>query len=173
MALRQEEEQLQNPTFHLNGLYREEERFEDDSGDDGFKEKSQNCDDHSMRRPSISDLCRDCEDDELVSLMLKEEQCSVCYRDLKEDVFLMAARAEAVWFTSSLRFQRDKPWMTQLITFACLSLAAKVEETRVPLLLDLQVEVSKSKYLFEVMMIQKVELLVLSTQLEMDGCLVE
>ncbi|XP_057947788.1 cyclin-D3-2 [Malania oleifera] len=188
MALRQEEEQLQNPPFHLDGLYCEEERFEDDSGDDGFGEKSQNCDDHSVRRPSISDLCRECEDDELVSLMLKEEQCSVCYGDLKEDAFLMAARAEAVWwmlrvndhygfsaltavlavnyfdrFMSSLRFQRDKPWMTQLIAVACLSLAAKVEETRVPLLLDLQVEVSKSKYLFEAKTIQKVELLVLST----------
>ena len=40
---------------------------------------------------------------------------------------------------SSLHFQRDKPWMIQLAAVTCLSLAAKVEETQVPLLLDLQV----------------------------------
>lgn len=42
-------------------------------------------------------------------------------------------------FLSSLSFQRDKPWMIQLVAVTCLSLAAKVEETQVPLLLDLQV----------------------------------
>lgn len=35
--------------------------------------------------------------------------------------------------------REKKPWMTQLASVACLSLAAKVEETQVPLLLDLQV----------------------------------
>ncbi|KAK9286253.1 hypothetical protein L1049_014640 [Liquidambar formosana] len=63
-------------------------------------------------------------------------------------------------FLSSLRFQRDKPWMIQLAAVTCLSLAAKVEETDVPLLLDLQVE---TKYVFEAKTIQKMELLVLST----------
>lgn len=33
----------------------------------------------------------------------------------------------------------NKPWMTQLAAVTCLSLAAKVEETQVPLLLDFQV----------------------------------
>lgn len=42
-------------------------------------------------------------------------------------------------FITSLKFQKDKPWMTQLTAVACLSLAAKMEETHVPLLLDLQV----------------------------------
>ncbi|PIA27132.1 hypothetical protein AQUCO_08300073v1 [Aquilegia coerulea] len=64
-------------------------------------------------------------------------------------------------FMSSLRFQRDKPWMTQLASVACLSVAAKVEETQVPLLLDLQVE--ETKYVFEAKTIQRMELLVLST----------
>jgi len=42
-------------------------------------------------------------------------------------------------FLLSSRFQNDKPWLTQLVAVACLSLAAKVEETHVPLFVDLQV----------------------------------
>ncbi|KAI4389524.1 hypothetical protein MLD38_001741 [Melastoma candidum] len=53
-----------------------------------------------------------------------------------------------------------QPWMPQLTGVACLSLAAKVEETQVPLLLDLQVE--ESRYVFEAKTVQKMELLVLS-----------
>ncbi|XP_059652615.1 cyclin-D3-2-like [Cornus florida] len=63
-------------------------------------------------------------------------------------------------FKSSFCFQRDKPWMSQLAAVACLSLAAKVEETQVPPLLNLQVE--GSKYVFEAKTIQRKELLVLS-----------
>ncbi|XLR53872.1 hypothetical protein S83_004544, partial [Arachis hypogaea] len=46
---------------------------------------------------------------------------------LQEDRFLL-----------SFHFQREKPWMIQLASVTCISLAAKVEETQVPLLLDLQ-----------------------------------
>jgi len=35
--------------------------------------------------------------------------------------------------------QKGKAWMMQLLAVACLSLAAKLEETEVPLSLDLQV----------------------------------
>lgn len=42
-------------------------------------------------------------------------------------------------FLFTFRFQNDKPWLTQLVAVACLSLAAKVEETHVPLFVDLQV----------------------------------
>lgn len=46
-------------------------------------------------------------------------------------------------FLLGLQFWRDdmpmKPWMLQLAAVACISLAAKVAETHVPLLLDLQV----------------------------------
>ncbi|KAK9163823.1 hypothetical protein Syun_004725 [Stephania yunnanensis] len=64
-------------------------------------------------------------------------------------------------FITSRHFQQDKPWMTQLVAVACLSLAAKVEETHVPLLLDLQVE--ERKCVFEAKTIQRMELVVLST----------
>ncbi|KAL3614244.1 cyclin [Castilleja foliolosa] len=65
-------------------------------------------------------------------------------------------------FLFTLCFQKDdkQPWMMQLLAVTCLSLAAKVEETHVPLLLDLQVE--DAKYLFEAKTIQRMELLVLS-----------
>ncbi|KAH9314992.1 hypothetical protein KI387_023619, partial [Taxus chinensis] len=64
-------------------------------------------------------------------------------------------------FLSTNQLQDDKPWMTQLAAVTCLSLAAKVEETEVPLLLDLQVE--EAKYIFESCTIQRMELLVLSS----------
>ncbi|KAM1426976.1 hypothetical protein ACFX11_019344 [Malus domestica] len=57
-------------------------------------------------------------------------------------------------FIASRSFQRGKQWMSQLAAITCILLAAKVEETHVPLLLDLQVE--ETKYVFGM------ELLVLS-----------
>ena len=35
--------------------------------------------------------------------------------------------------------QKGKAWMTQLLSVACFSIAAKIEETDAPLILDLQV----------------------------------
>ena len=103
------------------------------------------------------------EDDELVSLLSKENQ-NERNKTLQTNPSLARARREAVeWmlkvighysfnaltatlavdyldrFLCSFSCQREKPWMTQLTAVACLSLAAKVEETQVPLLLDLQV----------------------------------
>ncbi|WOK98257.1 hypothetical protein Cni_G06967 [Canna indica] len=69
-----------------------------------------------------------------------------------------------------LRLQDDKPWMGRLAAVACLSLAAKVEETDVPLLVDLQVPPSveaavpeEGGYVFDPKTIRRMELLVLST----------
>ncbi|KAJ4835110.1 hypothetical protein Tsubulata_020162 [Turnera subulata] len=129
------------------------------------------------------------EDDELVSLFSKEQDQAALLsnvNNVKTDHVLSMARQEAVeWmlkvnahhgfsvltsilgihyldmFLTSSRYQRDKPWMIQLVAVTCLSLAAKVEETDVPLLLDLQVE--DAKYVFEAKTIQRMELLVLST----------
>ncbi|XP_078443684.1 cyclin-D3-3-like [Wolffia australiana] len=55
----------------------------------------------------------------------------------------------------------QQPWMAQLSAVACLSLAAKMEEIRVPLLLDLQAE--DAKFVFEPRTVQRMELLVLSS----------
>ncbi|KAL9166196.1 hypothetical protein ABFS82_05G013700 [Erythranthe guttata] len=50
-------------------------------------------------------------------------------------------------------------WPLQLLSVACLSLAAKMEEPLVPLLFNLQVE--DAKFIFEARTIQRMELLVL------------
>ncbi|XP_031481815.1 cyclin-D3-1-like isoform X2 [Nymphaea colorata] len=129
------------------------------------------------------------ERDELVSLASKEKSQKRLRLDyiesLRNDNLFASTRKEAVeWilsviahysftthtavlsvnfldrFLSTLQFQGEKPWMTQLAAVACLSLGAKVEETQVPFLLDLQVE--ETKYVFEAKTIQRMELLVLS-----------
>ncbi|KAF5740167.1 cyclin-D3-1-like [Tripterygium wilfordii] len=62
-------------------------------------------------------------------------------------------------FLSSYELPKGKPWMMQLLAVACLSLAAKLDETEVPLSLDLQM--GDAKYIFEARTIQRMELLVL------------
>ncbi|KAF3445996.1 hypothetical protein FNV43_RR11174 [Rhamnella rubrinervis] len=64
-------------------------------------------------------------------------------------------------FLSAYELPKSKAWTMQLLAVACLSLAAKMEETEVPLSLDLQV--GELKYVFEARTIQRMELLVLST----------
>ncbi|KAG2316891.1 hypothetical protein Bca52824_020013 [Brassica carinata] len=54
----------------------------------------------------------------------------------------------------------DKAWTVQLLAVACLSLAAKVEETEVPSLIDLQV--GDPQFVFEAKSVQRMELLVLN-----------
>ncbi|CAN1125165.1 CYCD3-1 [Linum perenne] len=63
------------------------------------------------------------------------------------------------WFIAGPCY--EKPWTIQLVAVGCLFLAAKVEETDVPLLLNLQV-IDETRYLFEAKTIQRVELLILS-----------
>ncbi|XP_062098400.1 cyclin-D3-3-like [Humulus lupulus] len=127
------------------------------------------------------------EDDELISLLAKEKQNEQCNNTLQTNRSLLESRGEAVewilkvvahysfsaltavlavdyldrFLLTSFHVQTEKPWMTQLAAVTCLSLAAKVEEIHVPLLLDFQVE--ESKYLFEAKTIKRMELLVLST----------
>ncbi|CAL9105527.1 unnamed protein product [Musa textilis] len=64
-------------------------------------------------------------------------------------------------FLSNYELPKGKAWMTQLLSVACLSLAAKMEETEVPLCLDFQV--GEANYVFEAKTVQRMELLVLST----------
>lgn len=167
-----------NSPFVIDSLYCSE-----DTGEDHFVEES--CFNKSNPFPILLEQDFLWEDDELSSLLSKEEQNQM-YNCLQTNRNLAVARFTAVdWmlkvtahhsfsaltavlavnyldrFLFSLPFQTDKPWMTQLGAVACLSLAAKVEETQVPLLLDLQVE--ESKYYFEAKTIQRMEILVLST----------
>ncbi|KAI4314406.1 hypothetical protein L6164_027319 [Bauhinia variegata] len=64
-------------------------------------------------------------------------------------------------FLSIYELPRGNGWTVQLLAVACLSIAAKMEETRVPQSVDLQV--GEPKFLFEAKTIQRMELLVLNT----------
>ncbi|XP_057974195.1 cyclin-D3-1-like [Malania oleifera] len=168
----------------LDALYCEEERLEEG------EEESYYSNNTTQLNPELlwerEDLCWEDNEGELECLLSKEEENNRLLGSFGANPSLVGARREAVeWmlkvnayysfsaltallavnyldrFLSSFRFQREKPWMTQLAAVACLSLAAKVEETQVPLLLYLQVE--DAGYVFEAKTIQKMEILVLST----------
>ncbi|KAL2907192.1 Cyclin-D4-1 [Bienertia sinuspersici] len=64
-------------------------------------------------------------------------------------------------FLSSRELPSGKAWAVQLLAVACLSIAAKLEETSVPQSVEFQVE--DPKYVFEGKTIQRMELLVLDT----------
>ncbi|MBA0677729.1 hypothetical protein Goari_019119 [Gossypium aridum] len=176
--------QIPSPLI-LQKLYcEEEESFEDDNGSEICVETVKK----ETFLPSffIENDCFFEQDDELFVLMSKEKQIHHGYIDVNLNKPLVLARKEALGlffkvkehygfnaltmvlavnyfdrFISSLKLQQDNPWTSQLAAVACLSLAAKVEETQVPLLLDLQVE--ESNYVFDSKTIQRTELLVLST----------
>ncbi|GMH14666.1 hypothetical protein Nepgr_016507 [Nepenthes gracilis] len=64
-------------------------------------------------------------------------------------------------FLSVREVPKGKPWAMQLLALACLSIAAKMEETLVPPSMELQV--GDPKFLFEAKTIQRMELMVLGT----------
>jgi len=206
MALEEEEESQNAPFCVLVGLFCEEESE--------FHEQVDLCDESVEKFPflnlGLSDHDMLWDDDELSTLISKQEPC--LYDEILDDEFLVLCREKALdWifkvkshygfnsltallavnyfdrFITSRKFQTDKPWMSQLTALACLSLAAKVEEIRVPFLLDFQVsfslflrfnfvklqifetcvwsfcKVEEARYVFEAKTIQRMELLVLST----------
>ncbi|KAK4800690.1 hypothetical protein SAY86_021177 [Trapa natans] len=63
-------------------------------------------------------------------------------------------------FISSYELPKSKHWMTQLLAVACVSLAAKLEEVKVPLSPDLQVV--ESNCVFEARTVRRMELLVMN-----------
>ncbi|KAF8377657.1 hypothetical protein HHK36_031041 [Tetracentron sinense] len=64
-------------------------------------------------------------------------------------------------FLSTRALPEGNGWPFQLLSVACLSLAAKMEETSVPLLLDLQMFVPR--FLFEPRTVQRMELLIMDS----------
>lgn len=181
---------FQVPTF-ADALYCDEHNFGEDLYDSGLFSKSpvKISDFNEIRDGPLLLSGQDLlwEDEEVVALLCKEgKEVSVNFNYVISNGRLKIVRNEAVaWmlkvvahygfkaltgvlavnyfdrFITSLCFQTDKPWMGQLTAVACLSIAAKVEETEVPLLLDIQIE--GSKYVFEAKTVQRMELLVLST----------
>ncbi|KAB5526654.1 hypothetical protein DKX38_020501 [Salix brachista] len=181
----------QNPTLLYDALYCSEENWVEEVREDCFRDELEGeryCSNNSIKLdtfPILLEQDLSWEDEELSALFAREEQNQLC-KDLETNPSLARARCEAVeWilkvnahysftaltavlavnyldrFLFSVQLQKEKPWMTQLAAVSCLSLAAKVEETQVPLLLDFQVE--DSKYVFEAKTIQRMEILVLST----------
>lgn len=166
MALQCGQGQETNPpsTFLFDALCCPEQQWELHlEEDEGLEEECRYSDDFGD--PPFTVLEQDLfwDDEELISLSSKESP-NPLHESLRAKPALLGARAEAVeWileaqahhgfsvptavlavncldrFLSSLRLDTDKPWMSQLAAVACLSLAAKVEETQVPLLLDIQV----------------------------------
>ncbi|KAF9687537.1 hypothetical protein SADUNF_Sadunf02G0103800 [Salix dunnii] len=181
----------QNPTFLYDGLYCSEENWEKEVSVGYFHDEVKGESFYSIDSnnrisfPVFAEQDLSWEEEELSSLFAKEEQNQL-YKILEINPSLARARSEAVeWilkvnvhyaftavtailavnyldrFLLGVHLEKDKPWMAQLAAVACLSLAAKVEETQVPLLLDFQVE--DSNYVFEAKTIQRMEILVLST----------
>lgn len=162
--------------FHLDSLYCQEPHFDEDIYQThGEHEQFLELNDHFDEE----------NEDGLASLFLKEDNKVVC-DDFFNNPFLVESRRDAVeWilrvvgfysfssltavlainyfdrFVNRFEFSRDKVWMVQLVSVTCLSLAAKMEEVDVPILLDFQVE--EPAYVFEAKTIQRMEVLVLST----------
>ena len=64
------------------------------------------------------------------------------------------------WLIVIVSVQQGKEWSLQLLSVACIAVAAKMEERSVPLLLDLQV--MEPRFLFTAMTVQQMELLVMA-----------
>lgn len=162
----------------IDALYCEEEKWEDDEEatsevDDGKDENSPPLFPLLLLEQDLF-----WEDEDLLSLFSKEDeehQKRQCGPETTTTTYSQARREAVEWilqvnahysfttltavlavnyvdrFLSSLSVQGDeasKPWMVQLVAVTCLSLAAKVEETQVPLLLDLQVRTQHYYYYY-------------------------
>ncbi|XP_073126412.1 cyclin-D3-3-like [Henckelia pumila] len=175
--------QLNQLPLGLDSLYCEEEQW-DDNGEIIERSFFAQGEGESLEPTAFVELLEQ-NDDELRALLHREQENQL-YDGFLEKWCLVKDRREAVeWMLRVVGYysfsgltavlavnyldrflcsinqsHTEKPWMVQLAAVACLSLAAKVEETQVPLLLDLQVD---SKYVFESKTIQRMEILILST----------
>lgn len=173
----------------MDALYCEEETWVDEEDDVGevfqgesfgkYENVGKNASFSSSSPLFVSEHDLFWEDAELVSLFSKETHGNLYNGEIRD------ARGEAVkWilkvhahygftaltavlainyldrFLSSIQFEPKKSWAIRIAAVACVSLAAKIEETQVPLLLELQVQ---ETILFKPKDVQKMELLVLSS----------
>ncbi|XP_049384087.1 cyclin-D3-2-like [Solanum stenotomum] len=191
MVLHLQEQNIepQNPILNFDALLCEEDRLDEGDLGGGYHsdERNQNGVIENVKKISPLIECDLFWEDGEVETLLSKEKVNLFYcTSLVSDGVLLGVRKKSLeWmltvidhygfnaltavlavnyfdrFISGVLFQKVKPWMSQLVAVACLSIAAKVEEIQVPLLLDLQV--SNPKYVFEAKTIQKIELLVLST----------
>ncbi|KAJ6907006.1 cyclin-D1-1-like [Populus alba x Populus x berolinensis] len=81
------------------------------------------------------------------------------YRFRPETAYLSANYFHCFMLSHAL--QKGKGWPLQLLAVACLSVAAKLEETRVPSLLDIQT--LEPRFLFKPSTVQRMELLVMGS----------
>ncbi|KAH7520313.1 hypothetical protein FEM48_Zijuj08G0130800 [Ziziphus jujuba var. spinosa] len=93
---------------------------------------------------------------EVVNWMLKVHSY---YNFRPETAYLSVNYLDRFLLSHSL--PQGKGWSLQLLSVACLALAAKMEEISVPFLLDLQI--MEPRFMFKPKTVQRMELMVLST----------
>ncbi|XP_073006141.1 cyclin-D5-1-like [Typha latifolia] len=84
-------------------------------------------------------------------------QMRICYSFNHQTAYVAVSYFDR--FFARRAIDKGKTWAVRLLSIACLSLAAKMEESKVPLLSDFSVE----EYEFDIKAIQRMELLVLTT----------
>ncbi|XP_050365909.1 cyclin-D1-1-like [Argentina anserina] len=117
---------------------------------------------HHLPSPDYISLCRDCTVDvtarqDSINWILKVH---AHYRFAPLTAFLSVNYLDRFLSTRSLPREHGR-WPFQLLSVACLSLAAKMEEPHVPYIVDLQI--FEPRFVFEPKIIQRMELWVLST----------
>ncbi|KAH7575416.1 hypothetical protein ACOSP7_005000 [Xanthoceras sorbifolium] len=118
------------------------------------------CEPHHMPRPDYLQRCRDRSIDatarqDSINWILKVH----AYYNFRPVTALLSVNYFDR-FLSSHSLPQAKGWPFQLLSVACLSLAAKMEEPEVPLLLDLQL--FEPRFVFEPKTVLRMELRVLS-----------
>ncbi|KAF7127253.1 hypothetical protein RHSIM_Rhsim11G0151800 [Rhododendron simsii] len=95
-------------------------------------------------------------DEGTVNRLIESEHRHMPRPDFLRSIDLTSRQDSINWILK----KKANGWPFQLLAVACLSLAAKMEERYVPLLLDLQI--FEPKFLFESQMVQRMELLVVA-----------
>ncbi|KAK9286613.1 hypothetical protein L1049_015013 [Liquidambar formosana] len=115
---------------------------------------------HHMPHPDYIRRCRDCS----VHLTARQDsinwilKVNACHQFRPVTAMLSINYFDR--FLSSQSLPQENGWPFQLLSVACLSLAAKMEEPQAPPLVDLQV--SEPKFVFEPKLVQRMELWVMS-----------